>query len=49
MNLKLVNNIIRSKSIFVENIKIEVLFSNIYLDVLSKIHLQGHLYLQETR
>ena len=28
MNLKLVNNIIRSKYIFVEKIKIEILFSN---------------------
>ena len=42
-NLK-VNNIVRSKYIFAENNKIEILFSNyIYLDLLSKIHLQNNL------
>ena len=40
----MVNNIVRSKYIFAENNKIEILFSNyIYLDLLSKIHLQNNL------
>ena len=40
----MVNNIVRSKYTFAENNKIEILFSNyIYLDLLSKIHLQNNL------
>ena len=41
----MVNNIFRSKYIFVENKKNEILFSNL----LSKVHLQSNFYLQEPR
>ena len=45
----MVNNIVRSKYIFVENNKIEILFLTTYSNLLSKVHLQSNLYLQETR
>ena len=35
----MVNNIVRSEYIFVENNKIEILFSNICMDLFSKVHL----------
>ena len=43
----MVNNIVRSKYISVENNKIEILFSN-YIFGLT-FHLQSNIYLQETR
>ena len=45
----MVNNIVRSKYIFVENNKLKNYFLNIYLDLLSKVHLQSNLYLEEAR
>ena len=39
-------NIVRSKYIFVENNKIEILFSNYFFGLASKVHLQSNLYLQ---
>ena len=45
----MVNNIVRSKYIFVGNNKIEYYFLTIYSDLLSKVHLHGNLYLHETR
>ena len=40
----MVNIIVRSKYIFAENNKIEILFSNyIYSDLISKVHIQTEL------
>ena len=45
----MVNNIVRSKYFLWKIIKLKYYFLTIYLDVLSKVHLQSNLYLQETR
>ena len=45
----MVNNIFRSKYIFVENKKMKYYFLTIYSDLLSKVHLQSNFYLQEPR
>ena len=43
----MVNNIARSKYIFVENNKVEILFSNDIFGLTFQSHLQNNLYLQE--
>ena len=45
----MVKNIVRSKYFLWKIIKLKYYFLTIYLDLLSKVHLQSNLYLQETR